>query len=98
MDSDEISTPAWTIFFEVSVNGANYLHMLQTWLIPQLEELGLMERMWLQHDGAPAHFALPVHEFLNEPFPGRWIGRGSPATPASVKWPPTSSDLTTPDN
>ena len=94
--SDHISTPTWTFFLRY-VNGANYLHMLQTWLIPQLEELSLMERMWLQHDGAPVHFALPVREFLNEHFLGWWIGRGSPATPALLKWPPRRLDLTTSD-
>ena len=85
-------------FFEGSVNATNYLHTLRTWLIPQLEELGLIERMWLLRDGAPAHFALPVCEFLSEHFHGWWIGRGSPATPAPLKWPPRSPDLTTPDN
>jgi hypothetical protein len=32
--------------------------MLQTWLIPQLQEKGIMDRVWLQQDGAPAHFAI----------------------------------------
>ena len=85
-------------FFEGTVNGPNYLHMLQTWLIPQLEEKGLTERIWLQQDGAPAHYALAVREFLNEHFPGRWIGRGSVERPAPLKWPPRSPDLSTPDN
>jgi hypothetical protein len=39
-----------------------------------------------------------VREFLDEQFPGRWIGRGSASSPAPLKWPPRSPDLTTPDN
>jgi hypothetical protein len=41
---------------------------------------------------------LHVHDYLNETFPGRWIGRGSEASPALFAWPPRSPDLTTPDN
>ena len=54
--------------------------------------------MWLQHAGTPAHFALSVHDVLNERFAGRSIGRGSPTSPAPWPWPPRSPDLTTPDN
>ncbi|GFG33540.1 hypothetical protein Cfor_10747 [Coptotermes formosanus] len=68
------------------------------WLIPQLGDRGLVGKVWLQPDGAPAHFSLPVREVLNEYFPGRWIGRGSPPSPAPLPWPPHSSDLTTPDS
>ena len=42
-----------------------------------------------EYDGAPAHFALDVREYLNNVFPNRWIGRGGP-----VQWPPRSPDLT----
>ena len=42
-----------------------------------------------QHDGAPAHFAVNVKEYLNEQFRQRWIGRGGP-----VPWPARSPDLT----
>jgi len=35
---------------------------------------------------------------LNERFPGRSFGRGSPTFPAPLPWPPRSPDLTTPDN
>ncbi|PSN56671.1 hypothetical protein C0J52_00056 [Blattella germanica] len=33
-------------------------------------------------DGALAHFAIHVRNYLNETFPGRWIGRGSASSPA----------------
>ena len=46
----------------------------------------------------PAHCAITVREYLNEVFPGRWIGRGSPVLPAPLAWPPRSPDLTTYDN
>lgn len=45
--------------------------------------------MVFQQDGAPAHFALIVRAFLNERFPGKWIGRGGPFAS-----PPRSPDLT----
>ncbi len=41
-------------------------------------------------DGAPPHWALAVRHWLEETFPGRWMGRGSPHLP----WPPNSPDLT----
>ena len=68
--------------------------MIRKWFIPKLIELGIKNRVWLQQDGAPAHFALPVRALLNAKFPDRWIGRGS----NSFAWPPRSPDLTTPDN
>jgi len=69
--------------------------MLETWLIPQLRDRGLLDDVWLQHAGA--HFALSVRDVLNDRFPGRWTGRGSPTSPAPLPWPPRSPDLTTPD-
>ncbi|PSN48913.1 hypothetical protein C0J52_03484 [Blattella germanica] len=36
--------------------------------------------------------------FLFEYFPGWWIGRGSPAASAPLKWSPRSTDLTTSDD
>ena len=51
--------------------------------------LQVRQRLWFQHDGAPAHFVLDVKEYLNNVFPNRWIGRSGP-----VQWPPRSPDLT----
>ena len=95
MTSDYLIGP---YFFNGPVNAASYSAMLETWLIPQLRDRGLLDDVWLRHDGAPAHFALSVSNVLNERFPGRWIGRGSPTSPAPLPWPPRSPDLTTPDN
>jgi len=85
-------------FFDGPVNAASYWATLESWLIPQLRDRGLLDDVWLQHNGAPAHFALSVREILNERFPGRWIGRGSPTSLAPLPWSPHSPDLTTPDN
>jgi hypothetical protein len=43
-------------------------------------------------DGAPAHYALDVRDWLNQNFPKRWIGRGGP-----IDWPSRSPDLTLTD-
>ena len=69
----------------------NYIIFIRDILPEMLENVPLQvrQRLWFQHDGAPAHFALDVREYLNNVFPNRWIGRGGP-----VQWPPRSPDLT----
>ena len=47
--------------------------------------------MWMQHDGAPPHYALCSRQVMNEIFDEKWKGRGGP-----VAWPPRSPDLTSP--
>lgn len=72
------------------LNGQIYLIFLQE-VLPELLEnvaLGIRRQMWLQHDGAPAHFAVNVRNHLNNAFPNSWIGRGGP-----IPWPPRSPDL-----
>lgn len=72
------------------LNGARY-HTFLVEVLPQLlEEVPLWIRngMWLQHDGAPAHFDANVRRHLDITYPGRWVGRGGP-----VPWPPRSPDL-----
>ena len=68
------------------------LKMLGNYIIlPEMLEnvpLQVRQRLWFQHDGAPAHFARDVREYHNV-FHNRWIGRGG-----SVQWPPRSTDLT----
>ena len=53
-------------FFDGPVNAASYLAMLETWLIPQLRDRGLLDDVWLHHDGAPA-----------VAYPGIFFGGGS---------------------
>jgi len=96
MGGYDIRLPDWTLLFDGPVNAASDSSMLETWLIPQLRDRGLLDDVWLQHDGA--HFALSVRDVLNERFPGRLIGRGSTTSPAPLTWPTSSPDLTTPDN
>jgi hypothetical protein len=79
-------------FFHGSVTEQAYHDMLSEWLVPH------KDTVVLQLDGAPPHFALHVRDYLNKTFPGRWIGRGSEASPAPFAWSPRSPDLTTPDN
>lgn len=47
-----------------------------------------MENVWFQQNGAPPHFDVAVRNFLNETFPGQWIGRRG-----SLEWPPRSPHL-----
>ena len=44
------------------------------------------------HDGTPPHFALSVRAWLDQKFPGRWLGRRGPH-----EWPARSPDLTPSD-
>ena len=58
--------------FRENVNGQNYEEFLRNILPILLDEAGvpdnLIDRMWWMQDGAPAHRAAIVGEFLNELF------------------------------
>jgi hypothetical protein len=69
-------------FFHGFVTGQAYHDMPSKWLVAQLQQAGIKDTVVLQLDGAPPHFALHVHDYLNETFPWWWIGRGSEASPA----------------
>jgi hypothetical protein len=88
----------WTIFFEEPLKGTAYLAVLRKWLLPELTSEGIMEHVWFQHDGTPAHFARTVRDSPNDNFSARWIGRGSPPSQSRRPWSARSFDLTTPDN
>lgn len=45
-------------------------------------------------DGAPPHHTQMVHDFLNEHFTARWMGRSSANLVAPLFWAPYSPDLT----
>lgn len=77
------------MFGEPTITGNSYLDMLQQFLEPQLVANGILDTVVYQQDGAPAHFALIVRDYLNATFPGRWIGRGS-----TRLWASRSPDLT----
>ena len=83
-------------FFEGTLTGQRYLEFLQNDLIPALATLYPNgndpdlpnEELWFQQDGAPPHYAADVRRYLNDTFPGRWIGRRGP-----IEWPARSPDL-----
>lgn len=79
-------------FFEQNLNAENYFAFLQNNLPNLLRHIynDLLNRMWFQQDGAPAHRSRNVTNYLNNRFPNRWIGIGS----RTHEWPPRSPDLT----
>lgn len=78
--------------FDGNVTGQSYLAMLQTFLLPILEDLPVFQHqeLFFMQDGAPPHWATIVRTWLNENFGEQWIGRGSP----EIQWPARSPDLT----
>lgn len=72
-------------FFDGTMTGAKYVTLLQDFAGPHVMQHGL----FLQQDGAPAHYALAVRDWLNANLPNRWIGRRGP-----FEWPARSPDLT----
>lgn len=73
------------------LTGAIYSEMLRT-VIPDLLDdvpLAVVNNLYYQQDGCPAHYQRAVRDILDSMFPERWIGRGGP-----VPWPPRSPDLT----
>jgi len=77
-------------FFEDdTVDGENYLLMLQNFFLPEVRKLHKVRSIIFQQDGAPPHFARDVRQYLDHQFPQRWIGRGGP-----IRWAPRSPDLT----
>jgi len=63
-------------FFDGPVNAASYSELLETWLIPQLRDRELLDDVWLQHDGAPAHFAFFARCFertFSRPLDWPWL-------------------------
>lgn len=75
----------------VTVNGERYRAMINDFLLPELNERGLVN-MWFQQDGATAHTARATMDIVKEAFPGRVISRFG-----DLAWPARSPDLTIPD-
>lgn len=72
-------------FFDGTVTGESYLAMLQDFAAPHLAD----PATYFQQDGAPAHYARIVRDWLDDNLPNRWIGRRGP-----YEWPARSPDLT----
>jgi hypothetical protein len=73
---------------EMTITSIVYLHMLQQFLIPQLEEDDQEQSIHFQQDGASPHYLAEVCKYLNTHFPGWWTGRAAP-----IAWPPLSPDF-----
>lgn len=70
-------------FIEGNLNGEKCLNLLQDSIVPAMvdaaEDQNIdFDDVYFQQDGAPAHFARDVRDFLDDTFPDRWIGRGGP--------------------
>lgn len=78
-------------FYDGTLSGQRYLEFLEN-ILPLLMEcipLQIRKTMWIQQDGAPAHNAKVVIDYLNQHFPQSWLGTRGP-----LEWPPRSPDLT----
>lgn len=79
-------------FFNTTVNAQSYLDLLEGYFWPKVQHHPALHGLYFQHDGAPAHYAKSVRDWLDEHFPGHWLGRRGP-----IEWPPRSPDITPPD-
>lgn len=70
--------------YEGTLTGERYHDILETVLLPVIEELplGIRDQIFYQQDGAPAHNSRMVRGFLNDHLPVQWI-----ATHGPVAWP-----------
>jgi hypothetical protein len=66
--------------------------MIEQYMVPQLQQNGILDTIIYQQDGAPPHWTIIVREQLNHIFNDRWCDRNGP-----IPWPPNSPDLTPPD-
>jgi len=80
---DELHEPT-----TVTVTGARYLQLLQTILVPELQNRGVLQDTIFQQDGAPPHIARPVKTFLQQQFGEKIISRSF-----ANNWPSRSPDL-----
>lgn len=77
-------------FFERTVDAESYHDMLNEFVMPELERLGInSNEIYYMHDGAPPHIAEEVRDFLSQNFLG-WIGRGNGSV---LAWPARSPDF-----
>ena len=76
-------------FTSNKLNAAEYLDILRDEFFPRAKNMLSGRHFWFQQDGAPAHSACIITNFLDEMVPGRWVCRFG-----AVKWPARSPDLT----
>lgn len=70
--------PTVPFFFGDTVTTESYLEKLNDETVPVTESRMNLKEIFYMHDGAPAHYAQSVRNFLYDTFPGRWIGRRGP--------------------
>lgn len=77
------------VIYEGGLTAQRYLDIIRINLdnLSRLDHFNI-ERVYFQQDGAPAHNAIIVSEFLVQTFGPRYIGTRGP-----VPWPPRSPDL-----
>lgn len=77
--------------FEENLNSPLYLDIINRNVINYMDTIPLYDRekIYFQHDGAPAHNARNVVDCLNVNFGQQWIGNNGP-----IRWPARSPDLT----
>jgi hypothetical protein len=66
--------------------------MLEENIVPAIEKEMNLDETFYMHDGAPAHYAQSVRQFLDDTFPDQWIGRRG-----WIEWPARFPDLTPTD-
>ena len=72
----------------VTVNGARYSTMINEFLLPKIQDIGVAN-LWFQQDDAACHTAGETIDLLKENFHEQIISRNGP-----VNWPPRYCDLT----
>ena len=87
MSSDKLFGP---YFFPSMVTADVYQAVISEFFIPDVQQqIGNLNHLWFQQDGAPAHAAGETKSLLQSYFHERIISRGF-----SAEWPPRSPDLT----
>lgn len=81
-------------FIDGNLDGAKYIILLHNQIVPEMRASAarqniVWDHVYFQQDGAAAHYARLVRDYLDMVFPNRWIGRLGP-----IAWPPRSPDLT----
>jgi len=61
-----------------TMNAKRYLQMLEDYVWPITSGWENIDELVFMHNGTPPHFALGVHAWLDQKFPGRWLGRRGP--------------------
>jgi hypothetical protein len=87
---ESLGTLSWAPVCYLTADCSTCHDFLETVLKGLLEDVPLAvgQRLWVQHDGTPAHCVKDVRQWLNATYSGRWTGRRGP-----IAWPPRWLDL-----